>query len=122
MQKLFATETSNFCQSLLLRDFSEWTKISGHLNRDSLLKGWEPLEFSFQVSDKGADTKPDICPVYISGAIAFRGDLKQKIFPSPCCEVEFLPIRVSEEEWMLLNCLKTTRQYDSQKSQLHRIK
>jgi hypothetical protein len=52
----------------------------------------------------------------VGGGLAFSGELKNLIFPSPCSELEFLPIRVSSNEWLVTNCLKTTKRYDHKNS------
>lgn len=50
----------------------------------------------------------------------FRADLKAALIPSKCDELEFLPINVAGERWLLMNCLKTVRQFDEAKSQVLR--
>ena len=52
--------------------------------------------------------------------LAFRADLKAALFPSKCDKLEFLPINVAGERWLLMNCLKTVRQFDEAKSQVLR--
>lgn len=54
------------------------------------------------------------------GALVFPSYLALTIFPSPCPELEFLPVQVNGEDWRLLNCLKTTKGYDAEASQFLR--
>jgi hypothetical protein len=86
------------------------------LNRAPLMEGWSVLEFEFAPVDSESLSPPDISTVYLPGVIAFRTDLKEALFPSPCESLEFLPVKVAGIEWTLLNCLKITNQYDSRRS------
>lgn len=61
---------------------------------------------------------PDICKC--NQGILFRADLLDTIFPAKPGELEFLPVLVDGNDWLLINCLKTTRDYDESKSQLFR--
>jgi hypothetical protein len=121
MKKLFATQVSNFHLGIILPDYPKWHQLLGQLNNRPLAKEWSRLEFVFHTDSKRKRKAPDISTVYISGSIAFRAELKDRIFPSPCGEFEFLPILVSGEEWLILNCLKTTRQVDEKQSEVIRI-
>lgn len=78
------------------------------------------MEFEFQAVDKKSTKLPSICTVYLPGVLAFRADLKSALFPSKCDELEFLPINVAGEQWLLMNCLKTMQQFDEAKSQVLR--
>jgi hypothetical protein len=78
------------------------------------------MDFHFEEIDKRATLRPDACTVYYPGVLAFRSTLLEKIFPSPCASLEFLPIHASGEEWTLLNCLKTTSGYDPNDSEVLR--
>jgi hypothetical protein len=89
------------------------------INNRSLLAEWGIVDYEFQIIDGGKVTAlPDIYFMY--GKLVFRGELKGQIFPTPCNELEFLPIRVAGENWFLLNCLKTTLGYDSDESIFYR--
>lgn len=78
------------------------------------------MDFEFQAVDKKSTKLPSICTVYLPGVLAFRADLKAALFPSNCDELEFLPINVAGEQWLLMNCLKTMQQFDEAKSQVLR--
>lgn len=120
MEDLFVTQPSNSHQSLLLCEPAVWQGIAASINRRSLLQGWKPLEFEFQAVDKKCTKLPSICTVYFPGVIAFRSDLKSALFSSTCDQLEFLPINVAGEQWLLMNCLKTMQQFDEEKSQVLR--
>ena len=120
MEDLFAIQASNTHQSLLLRDPAGWQDLSARLNRDSLAAEWVPKEFEFQTVDKKTVEVPSICTVYVPGVVAFRAAAKRELFPGACDGLEFLPINVGTEHWLLLNCLNTVTQFDEEKSQVMR--
>ena len=78
------------------------------------------MEFEFRAVDRKSTKLPDICTAYLPGVVAFRAALKSALFPSKCDDLEFLPITVAGMQWLLMNCLKTVRQFDEQKSQVLR--
>jgi len=79
------------------------------------------MEFEFKAVDKKNIKLPCICTVYLPGVLAFRANLKAELFPpNKCAELEFLPIGVCGEQWLLMNCLKTVRLFDEEKSQVMR--
>lgn len=119
-EDLFAIGPSNTHQSLLLRDPAGWRKLSASLNRESIAAGWTGMEFDFQTIDKKARKVPAICTVYVTGVLALRADVKSELFPDASEGVEFLPITVGAEKWLLLNCLSTVTQFDEEKSQVMR--
>lgn len=86
-------------------------------NTRSLVKDWEKVDFEFKGFNRSGKAKPDI--KLLTGGLAFRSELKEAIFPKPCSELEFLPIRASGEDWLVVNCLKTTDLYDQENSVLY---
>jgi hypothetical protein len=54
------------------------------------------------------------------GGLALRADLKERIFSTPDDDLEFLPIRVSTEDWYIVNCLRSTGAIDEEGSVLYR--
>jgi len=88
----------------------------------SLLDGWTPLPFYFYADPKdirkGWDKKPDICE-YHEGLFV-PPNLLDAVFPTKPPELEFLPVLIDGEDWLLLNCLKTTKDYDQERSKFHR--
>lgn len=89
-------------------------KLAFRLGRERLAPEWTPLNFTFVPSDSGANVRPDL--IVSPPTIAFRASLKEAIFPRPCMQVEFLPVVVGSEDWLSLNCLKTTAHYDRERS------
>lgn len=116
MEDLFAVQASNAHQSLLLRDTSGWQMLSGSLNRESLVAAWTPIDFEFQAVEGKAARLPAICTVYVPGVLAFRDDVRSELFPDASEGVEFLPINVGAEKWLMLNCLNTVTKFDEEKS------
>lgn len=110
MKKLFSTYASNDYQSLLLRDFSQWALIDEFVNRKPMPAGG--LSANFHFDQREGFGLPDICTVCYSGVLAFRGDLKDKIFPHPADELEFLHINVENSSWLLLSCLRAASEID----------
>jgi hypothetical protein len=73
MKTVFATEGSTSHQRLLATEWSKWDRISRHINRHSMAKDWERLEFVFKKGSGKTEIKvTDISLVYYTGAIAFR--------------------------------------------------
>lgn len=116
MEAVYATEVSNRHLTLVLEREHEWQMLDNKVNRQSLAKDWAPLMFRFEAVGKAAVMTPTICSVYLPGVLAFRADLRDALFPAPCAELEFLPIKVGGESWCLLNCLKSTKGYDARES------
>ena len=120
MTDLFATKAANIHRSILLQDFARWQSFSASINRESLLATWTPIEFKFDAESKTSVQMSSICTVYMSGILAFRADVKADLFPGACVGLEFLPITVGAEPWLLLNCLNTVMQFDEKKSSVMR--
>ena len=78
------------------------------------------MRFRFEAVGKAAVVTPTICSVYLPGVLGFRSELRDVLFPAACGELEFLPIKVGEESWVLLNCLKSTKAYDTRESAVMR--
>jgi hypothetical protein len=79
---------------------------------------WVPYEFDFYVGDKKNGRRPDI--TNMMPCLAFRRELKDLILPLQDDYLELLPIKASGEDWLILNCLRTTNCYDEGESILHR--
>jgi hypothetical protein len=120
MKQLFTIQASNTHQPLLLCDSSQWPAIGAQVNRVRMVgTGLMPV-FGFEQIDEKTVDLPDICTVYISGAIAFRADLKEALFPDASTQLEFLPIMASGKSWLLLNCLQTATNIDPEGSEVMR--
>lgn len=122
-QPLFTLEGANDCSMPLLEDFLQWKEfdLEFSLNFRSLASLRDKLVFKFDAEATGEiKPVPDISPSYVSGMLLFRSTLMPALFPAPCPDLEFLPIRVAGEDWRLLNCLKTTKGYDAEASKFFR--
>lgn len=115
MPKFFRPDVSNLHCPLLMRDAHDRSKLSG-LNFRKMADNWTPIHFEFY-GEKGS-ARPDI--TYILPCLAFQAGLKSQIFPFESDELEFLPIVVSGDDWLIVNCLRATNRYDEAKSLLHR--
>lgn len=115
MMKIYTAQISNECQSILP---AAGTPIATEIlfNHKSLLSDWQRFKYDFRHIDD-VKAKPNVS--LIGGALCVRADLKDKIFPSQTNGLEFLPIRVSEEDWYLVNCLNETDRYDTEESILY---
>lgn len=102
-----------------MQNSSAWELIGPAINRRPLGRSWEARAFDFQQLESKAPDLSDICTVYIPGALAFRSDLKDKLFPNPT-NLEFLPITASGQSWMLLNCLQSASDIDLDESEVMR--
>jgi hypothetical protein len=80
------------------------------LNTKPLLDGWNAIDFEFKAFRRSGKKKPDVTLLF--GGLAFRRELKDLVVPTHCPELEFLSILVSGDEWLVTNCLKTTKNYD----------
>jgi hypothetical protein len=120
MQSLFTIRGSNKHQTLLLGDISRWNLIDAEINKVPFTKEVSPYEFYFRQFGEDDNNVPDVCTVYISGAIAFRADLKDQLFPSASEKLEFLSIKASGVPWLLLNCLQAASSIKAEGSEVMR--
>ncbi|EIC30163.1 MULTISPECIES: hypothetical protein [Methylomicrobium] len=120
--KLFKIRCDNKYRVPLLDNREENNRYLVGKEWHSLREGWHPLPFSFYADPKdikkGWNKQPDIC-IYHEG-LFIRVDLISVIFPEKPVELELLPILIDGEHWMLLNCLKTTKDYDPEQSKFYR--
>lgn len=115
--KIYTPQVSNDYQSILACS-SAGREVQSLFNTRSLLAGWEVLDFEFKKFNKSKGKIPDIS--LLNGGFALRSDLKHAIFPVPCHELEFLPIKVSGQEWLVVNCLRAIGGYDHENSVAYR--
>lgn len=120
MGNIFTLDPSNRHQSLLLREPSAWSNVAATINRVSMAGAWKTLEFEFRSFDRSSEERPEITLVYIPGVLAFLADLRPGLFPENCVDVEFLPILVGSERWLMTNCLNMVRDFDDKRSQVMR--
>lgn len=115
--KIYRPDVSNTHYPLLVRDAQDRSRLEG-LNFRKLADTWTPIQFEFYVDEKKGRRRPDV--TYILPCLAFRVELQDLIFPFKSDDLEFLPIMASGEDWLIVNCLRTTNCYDEAKSLLHR--
>lgn len=114
--KIYTAHVSNDCKNVLPNEDVP-TVAEVQFNTESLLTSWITYNYNFHEFGKYKSKKPDIW--IIGGALALRADLKGEVFPDANKELEFLPIRVSEEDWYIVNCMKSTRCFDEGESVLY---
>lgn len=119
MRRLFALQASNTHQALLAGDLEAWQRATADLNRDSLIRGWRMPALAFRPCDRRTVGLPEICTVYIPGALAFRADLLDLLMPNRE-GLEFLPLGVGSQPWLLVNCLNLVDRYDEAGSKVMR--
>lgn len=115
--KIYTPQITNDHKTILACS-SAGQEVQSLFNTRPLLAEWEVLDFEFKKFNKSQGKTPDVW--LLNGGFAFRSDLKDVIFPAPCREIEFLPIRVSGHEWLVVNCLKAISRYDHENSVLYR--
>lgn len=121
MKKLFVTRSSSTYKPLLLTDASQWAAIEAKLNKASMDDAdLTSCTFEFQEVDKKTKHTPDVCSVYISGALAFKKEFKEALFPNAATQLEFLPFTVLGKPWLLLNCLQAASSIDATASKVMR--
>jgi hypothetical protein len=118
MTKLFRPDLDNRHYPVLQNNGHEDALKFGKLNFERLSHVWKTPHFEFYTNGKSSGLRPDISVVM--PGIAFRSDLRELLFPESPPEIEFLPIFVSGEAWLLMNCLCAISDYDEGKSILHR--
>jgi hypothetical protein len=114
MEQLYKFYPAKSYQSTVPLEPEQVVELGFRYNRESLAQEWTPLSYRFVDSDDGKNLQPSICSQ--PSTILFRAELLHAIFPSPCVYFEFLPVVVGSENWLSLNCLKTTLQYDPKRS------
>lgn len=119
MRNLYALQPSNSHPALLARDVVAWQRATSGLNRTRLTDEWQALELEFQQLDQHAAGLPDICTIYITGALALRADLLGALMPDQT-GLELLPLGVGSQPWLLVNCLNAVDRYDEVQSNVMR--
>ncbi len=120
MKKLYRVRLQDNFKSILPLESSKIEEADG-INFKSLSQNWHGIDFYFENVDGVSTQEPDISFTTVAtAAIAFPAQLKNVIFPNPTNGLEFLPIDVSGESWILVNCLNSTNQYDSIESKFLR--
>ncbi|WP_036172427.1 imm11 family protein [Massilia sp. 9096] len=116
--KIFAINIANGFQSVLPREGGQET-IELKFNQNRLSEAWKSYQYDFFELAKKKPRKPDLS-ILAGGVLALRADLKEAVFPSSTDDLEVLPIRVSSEDWYIVNCLRATDAIDEKASILYR--
>jgi hypothetical protein len=121
--KLYVVEPDNKYAMACLVNFERDKNYLAKHGWQYLKNDWHSLEYKFHFSEKdmkrGWNKIPDIC-FCSPGGMSIPINLIDSIFPNIPKEIELLPIVVEGQDWLLLNCLKTTKNYDEKKSQFFR--
>lgn len=118
--KIFTIHTSNDHIPIGPDNLEGDTFSPPAFNRKRFLPGWEVKEYVFyQIPGKKKNRIPDSANL-IGGGLAIRSDKKDKLFPFPSDTKEFLPIRVGQQDWFIVNCLELVADYDRDESILYR--
>lgn len=111
--KIYSANVVDDCKNILPGEGVP-SIVEMQFNEEPLLKNWCRYQYNMHDFGKGESKVPDIW--VISGALAMRADLKDKIFPFKEAGIEFLPIQVGRQDWYIANCLITTDSYDGEQS------
>jgi hypothetical protein len=114
--KIYSIDISNDCKSILPGD-SVPPITEMQFNKNSLLKSWNIYQYELHEFGKKVSKIPDIW--IINGALAIRFDLKELIFPTENKGLEFLPILVGGQDWLIVNCMNATDSYSREESVLY---
>ena len=120
MEDLYTIQPSNKHAALVLRDSSAWGSLSAKLNRNRLTADWRSMEIDLFDESKGPKILPDLGVLYVPGAVAIRSDIKDAVFGAGYENLEFLPVRVAQQDWFLVNCLQTVSEFDESSSKVSR--
>jgi hypothetical protein len=120
VKEIFTFDAHNDYASPILSDSRDLSQLSSRLNFQSLFLGWEPLHFVFEHIGRKKQKIPAISTIYMPGYLALKKDLVSVVFPVLDPVNELLPIFVDEQEWVLLNCLRTATSFDPQRSDVLR--
>ena len=88
------------------------------LNFRSVKDNWHTFHFEFYRKGKPEAREPDVACV--TPGFAFRRDLEGVLFPERNQNIELLPIAVAGQDWFLVNCLNSIREYNESRSILHK--
>jgi hypothetical protein len=114
--KIYTAQVPNDCRDIIPSTDTP-TVAEIQFNTKPLLNDWVKYTYEFHELGKEKSKRPDIWT--IGGALALRSDLKEKVFPELNEDLEFLPIRVSEEDWFVVNCMTATKCFDESESVLY---
>jgi hypothetical protein len=122
VQRLWTIEPASGYTMPVALDFDHYKELDYQsLNKKALASNWKTLALTWS-SIKKKDKKPDIATLYVLSELCFRKLVMTGLFPKSTSELEFLPARLYDEDWVLLNCLRVTRAIDVASSDLQWVK
>ncbi len=116
--KLFTLQIANGFQSLHHPDIKYILGLYGSITQKRLLSSWKIADAQFIDVESKRQPPPNLC--LFVGCLILPVKLKKAIFPEETQDIEFLPISISGESWLIANCLRTTQHYDSSQSIVYR--
>ena len=117
--KLFLVEPSNRHRVPLLEESEGDDQLLAGWCWHALKPSWHPLQYTLYAASENEANEPDICKC-VGAGITFRLNLLGDIFPKKPDEIELLPVLVDSKDWLFVNCLKTTKGYDTNRSKFLR--
>lgn len=115
--KIFQPWPDNVHYPVLWSNPADFFANSG-LNFESLKDSWRKLSFEFYREGKLAGREPDL--VFLAPCIAIKKEFSEFVFSQHNRNIELLPISISGEEWVLVNCLSTVQKYNEDRSIVHK--
>jgi hypothetical protein len=102
----------------LARNFSEYERNAySDLHKRSLLSEWKAIDLIWH-KQRTRDKLSGIYTLYSLGALCFPTCWSRLLLPASTANVEFLPLRLGDDDWCLLNCLRSAAHLDRASSDL----
>lgn len=117
--KLFTLQLANNFQFMVHPEVEKILGLHGAITYKRLIGNWKIADANFIDIESRREKKPDLY-LFPTGCLMLPARCKKIIFPKESSDIEFLPISVSGEAWLIANCLRTTRHYDPVKSIIFR--
>lgn len=110
--KIFKAQISNGFQAIVPLD-SYSARVISLINSKSMANDWVVPEFDF--SEVGKSIKKQNCGL-LGGGFIIPEEAVDKLFLKKDEKIEFLPILISSEKWIILNCLNLVKNFNSDES------
>lgn len=117
--KLYLLDPTNRHKMPLLQTSNGDDELIAGWGWHSLKPAWHPLQYVLYAPKEHEGREPDLC-VCDSVGIVLRANLVDDVFPNKPDEIELLPVLVDGKDWLFVNCLKTTKGYDTNRSKFLR--
>jgi hypothetical protein len=114
--QLFSTwPADGFASIVCASDNDPFLKQVSVVNSVKLADSWSSygLRWFFP---KGKEKKPLVSSIFLPGVLAFRCDVVRNIFSANESNLEWLPIEIEGDSWLVLNCLRQAAGYDENES------